>query len=283
MEIPAALDLERFSLDNLDGASGRSLVERCRAELAKDGLFNLDGLVRPAAVAQAITEVAPAFAADAFHHARDHNIYFDDRTDVAPAEHGALRRLESSNLTICADQITDGLICHLYEWPPLARFLSLTMGMKELHTMDDPLARVNVMSYGDGQQLNWHFDRSEFTTTLLLQEADDGGVFEYRSDLRKDDDANLDGVADLLHSDCLSWSQHGPPGGPRDWAAAALGLGLLLLRTPRRDVFRRRANRLLRPSRLRPTHGFRSPDLRCVRYRRRLAAQHRARDRSVRQ
>jgi hypothetical protein len=199
MEIPAALDLERFSLDNLDGASGRSLVERCRAELAKDGLFNLDGLVRPAAVAQAITEVAPAFAADAFHHARDHNIYFDDRTDVAPAEHGALRRPESSNLTICADQITDGLICHLYEWPPLARFLSLTMGMKELHTMDDPLARVNVMSYGDGQQLNWHFDRSEFTTTLLLQEADDGGVFEYRSDLRKDDDANLDGVADLLH------------------------------------------------------------------------------------
>jgi predicted 2-oxoglutarate/Fe(II)-dependent dioxygenase YbiX len=54
------------------------------------------------------------------------------------------------------------------------------------------------MSYGAGQALNWHFDRSEFTTTLLLQSSTEGGAFEYDQDLRSDTDPNYDGVADLL-------------------------------------------------------------------------------------
>jgi hypothetical protein len=54
------------------------------------------------------------------------------------------------------------------------------------------------MAYGPGEALNWHFDRSEFTTTLLLQAPEAGGAFEYRSDLRTETDPNYDGVARLL-------------------------------------------------------------------------------------
>lgn len=64
--------------------------------------------------------------------------------------------------------------------------------------MADPLARANVMAYREGEALNWHFDRSEFTTTLLLQAPEEGGDFEYRTDLRSDNDPNYQGVADLL-------------------------------------------------------------------------------------
>jgi hypothetical protein len=60
------------------------------------------------------------------------------------------------------------------------------------------LARVNTMAYNEGEALNWHFDRSEFTTTLLLQAPEQGGGFEYRTDLRTEDDPNYDGVARLL-------------------------------------------------------------------------------------
>jgi hypothetical protein len=67
--------------------------------------------------------------------------------------------------------------------------------------MDDPLARVNAMAYGEGDTLNWHFDRSEFTTTLLLQAPEAGGEFEYRTDLRSADDPNFEGVARLLRGD----------------------------------------------------------------------------------
>ena len=90
------------------------------------------------------------------------------------------------------------VIIQLYEWKPFATFLAAVMGKAELHTMADPLARVNVMSYAEGQALNWHFDRSEFTTTLLLQAPAEGGEFEFDKDLRSDADPNYSGVADLL-------------------------------------------------------------------------------------
>jgi hypothetical protein len=64
--------------------------------------------------------------------------------------------------------------------------------------MEDPLARVNVMGYRAGEALNWHFDRSQFTTTLLIQEPKAGGEFQYRTDLRSDDDPNYDGVVKFI-------------------------------------------------------------------------------------
>ena len=102
------------------------------------------------------------------------------------------------NHTVCADQISESLICRVYCWPPLARFLALVMGKPRLYEMADPLARVNVMAYRAGEALNWHFDRAEFTTTLLLQEPESGGAFQYRSNLRSDSDPNYEGVARLL-------------------------------------------------------------------------------------
>ena len=57
---------------------------------------------------------------------------------------------------------------------------------------------TTLTSDRDGEALNWHFDRSEFTTTLLLQAPDRGGEFQYRSDLRTDSNPNHDGVARLL-------------------------------------------------------------------------------------
>jgi hypothetical protein len=64
--------------------------------------------------------------------------------------------------------------------------------------MDDPMGRVNVQASRDGEALNWHFDRSEFTTTILLQAPEQGGELEYRRNLRSADDPNFDGVAAVL-------------------------------------------------------------------------------------
>ena len=67
--------------------------------------------------------------------------------------------------------------------------------------MADPMACLNVMSYGPGDQLGWHFDRAKFAVTLLLQAPDGGGAFEYRRNLRTETDPNLDGVGALLSGD----------------------------------------------------------------------------------
>jgi len=192
------LDLDRYPLHALDSPAGKELVSWCRAELDRVGLFNLDRLVRPGAVEKCLSEVNPLLETNAYLHRQHHNVYFLKNVDGVDPDHPALQKATTQNRKICADQMPDSLIMKIYEWPPLIKFLAAVMEKPVLYTMEDPLARVNVFNYKHGEQLNWHFDRSEFTTTLLIQPPTDGGKFLYRRGLRSDDNPNYDGVADLL-------------------------------------------------------------------------------------
>ena len=192
------LDLDRHPLHEIGSVRWQALVDRCKAGLAADGMFNLEGFVRPAALARAVSEIRPVMDTLSFIHKREHNIYFLNAVPGLAPDHPALARMETINRTVCADQIAESAVVRIYEWPPLIVFLAAAMGKEALYPMQDALARVNVMAYRDGEALNWHFDRSEFTTTLLLQSSNEGGEFLYRSDLRTEDDPNYDGVARLL-------------------------------------------------------------------------------------
>lgn len=195
------LDLDRWPLGALDGARGHALVSRCREDLHDAGMFSLPGLIRPEALRACVAEVAHLFDSAAFTHARDHNIYFDDEIEGLDAGHPALRRFTTINRTICGDQIPASTIERIYEWQPLIAFLAAATEKTQLYPMADPLGRLNVMAYREGERLNWHFDRAEFTITVLLQAPLGGGEFQYRSGLRSDTDPNYDGVARLLAGD----------------------------------------------------------------------------------
>ena len=192
------LDLDRYPIDELQSAEGQELVAACRRELAAQGLFNLEGFIRPQALENCVAELTPIVEDHAFTHRRSHNIYFDDDIAGLEANHPALTRFETVNHTICADQIPASILCRIYEWPPILEFLAAVMGKEKLFLMDDALARANVLTSREGEALNWHFDRSEFTTTLLLQSSQAGGKFQYRPGLRSDGDPNYAGVARML-------------------------------------------------------------------------------------
>ncbi len=195
------LDLDTYPLDRPDSPQWRALVERCKADLARDGMFNLEGLMHPQTAQDAALALAPAFASDSFHHERDHNVYFlDDVPGLAP-DHPVLKRFHTSNNTLCGDQVRASPMDRLYRWPEFAGFLAAVMDKPELYRMADELAGLNVISYGEGQALNWHFDRSEFTTTMLLQAPDQGGEFVYCPDMRSNTDPNYDAVARMLQGD----------------------------------------------------------------------------------
>ena len=195
------LDLDRYPLDRPGTDDYRALVARCRAALQSDGLFNLEGFMRPEALQRVVVDVEPVIRDQAFTHSRRHNIYFLPQVDGLASDHPALTEFETTNHTVCADQFPDSLVCRVYEWPPLAAFLAEVMEKPTLHTMADPMACANVMAYRSGEALNWHFDRSEFTTTLLLQAPQAGGDFQYRRDLRSNTDPNYDGVAALIRGE----------------------------------------------------------------------------------
>ncbi len=195
------LDLDRYPVDRPESPAYAALVARCRAELAARGMFNLDGFVRQGAIQRAAAELLPLAERDSYTHERRHNVYFVDQVAGLPADHPALRQFDTVHHTLCDDQLAGTIVHRIYEWEPLAGFIAQVMEKPALYVMSDPLARLNVMDYRSGEALNWHFDRSQFTTTLLIQAPEQGGEFEYRSNLRSDTDPNYDGVGRMLRGE----------------------------------------------------------------------------------
>ncbi len=184
-----------------DPARRSAILREAKETLAREGMVTLDGFMTAEAVAKTLQIAKPAFETDSFEHRREHNIYFQPKVDGVAPDHPALATLQTANRTLCADQLAETPLMALYEDPTFVSFLADLMDKPALYTMDDPLARVNAMTYRAGEALNWHFDRSEFTTTILLEAPEGGGDFEYRPALRTADDANYDGVARLLRGE----------------------------------------------------------------------------------
>ena len=196
--IADAVDLDAFPLATPESPAYIALVSRCRKALRNRGMFDLVGFLRPSTISRSLAAVRPLIEHHSFEHRRTHNIYFLPTVEGLPPDHPALRKVETVNRTVCADQLAGSPLMAIYEWAPLRRFIADVIEVDMLHPMADDLARVNVMSYRAGEALNWHFDRSEFTTTVLLQRPLAGGSFEFRSALRTAADPNYDGVGRLI-------------------------------------------------------------------------------------
>ncbi|MFZ4719062.1 MAG: HalD/BesD family halogenase [Ilumatobacteraceae bacterium] len=196
--IAEIVDLDRYPLDQIGSPQWERLVADCQAALRDHGMYDLPGFVRPAVIAATATTLLPRMADESYAVNRTHNIYFLDHIDGLADDHPALTKMLTANHTLCGDQLTDTALTTLYEWEPFQAFIAATVGKPKLHPMADPLACVNVLSYRPGQSLNWHFDRSEFTTTIVLQQPTGGGVFEYRRALRTATDPNYEGVAAVV-------------------------------------------------------------------------------------
>lgn len=193
------VNLSAYPLNNPERRA--AILTSAKQTLDRDGMVTLNDFTTPEAVRATLAVATPKFASESFEHKRAHNIYFQPKIeDIAP-DHPALATLQTANRTLCADQLADTPLMALYEDPAFIGFLADLMDKPALYTMDDPLARVNAMTYRAGEALNWHFDRSEFTTTILLEAPQAGGDFEFRPALRSAENANYEGVAKLLRGE----------------------------------------------------------------------------------
>ena len=73
-------------------------------------------------------------------------------------------------------------IRRLYEADDLTVFIAAVLGKRVLYRSADPLDALEIAIFGDGDELGWHFDNSEFSVTVMYQQAEAGGHFDYRGD-----------------------------------------------------------------------------------------------------
>ena len=176
-------------------------MQSARAAIAADGCAVLKGFVRAASLPALIRE-CDAVAEHAHRNFNQTNVYFtQDRPELDPA-HPLRRFYPRSNAFVPADNFgPTSLLRTLYEWPAFAPFIQEALGEARFFRYADPLADVIVNLAEAGGGFPWHFDTNNYTVTLALQNAEQGGLFEYSPYLRTSTDENYDGVAAVLDGD----------------------------------------------------------------------------------
>ncbi len=200
MELAELIDLEKYPLDRLDADQGLVFMETCRASFAKKGYCSMPGFVRELTRLDCVKEMNALFPT-AYRQDDDHNVYFSSMPPPVACSHPARQTLHTAKWCVPADQLENSIIDQIYGRPEMIDFVARLMGHDKMYLHEDPLAKLNVHYFDEGDQLDWHFDRAHFTVTVLLQKPDAGGEFQVRQGLRTDDNPNYHGVGLLLSGD----------------------------------------------------------------------------------
>jgi 2OG-Fe(II) oxygenase superfamily len=195
------VDLRRYPINEPDSQACRDLVRDCRDQLRDRGVAQLPGFLTPAAVSQ-MTAEAGRLAGRAWASDQSHTVYFEPPDDSAGADHPRALLQHSAKKAIAYDLIPGGApIRRLYESADLTGFIAAVLGKQVLYRSADPLDALEIAIFGDGDELGWHFDNSEFSVTVMYAEAEEGGHFDYYPRLRGERDENYAGVRKVLLGD----------------------------------------------------------------------------------
>lgn len=199
MQLNELLDLDCYPIHEPTSAAYRYAVVEARVGLRRDGCAVVQDLLRPAAVRAISDEIV----------ARKHTTHFSTQTinpyfhvtpnPDYPDHHPVNTFIERSSGFIPGDSwepfTATSLLFHSTE---LARFVADCLEVDSLHCYADPLAGLTANILDPGQQFTWHFDTNDFAVTVLVDEADEGGLFEYAPMIRTADDENFDAIEKIL-------------------------------------------------------------------------------------
>jgi hypothetical protein len=192
------VDTERYALSDLESADGRAVVSRARHELDTLGCTVLRDFVRPS-LRDVLRRECSAFAPQAHFDVEVVNAYNVAVDSGLPDDHPGRIAFDRGNAFVARDRIpAESLISRLYSSELFQRFVARCFELPRLHELGDPLSGLVLNVVTPGMEHPWHFDTNEFTVSMLTQEPQDGGVFEYCPNIRSARDENFDGVRDVL-------------------------------------------------------------------------------------
>lgn len=199
---PARLvDLERYPLQRPESDAIRSVVARARQELRERGAAEIEGFVSPTGVA-ALVRDADQLAARAHASSGQGTAYLEFPDFSLPADHPRLHFADYAVRAVAYDIIPhDSPLRLLYEWDPMKDLIEAVLDRGPIYRYADPFGALNLAVMGRGEQLQWHFDQTDFVVSLAIQSAENGGDFEVAPRIRSADDERYQDVAAVLSGD----------------------------------------------------------------------------------
>lgn len=189
-----------------NGPERDALISEVHAQLAADGCAVLKRFLTERAITL-LTEEADSVASCAHRSFNRTNPYFTVDDPLLDAADPRRRFYDRSNAFIPADNfIPTGPLRVIQDFSAFDPFIQTCLQQKNFYRYADPLADVIVNMAEEGEGFPWHFDTNNFTITLAIQSAEEGGLFEYAPNIRAEGEnfpavrAVLDGTSDLVCS-----------------------------------------------------------------------------------
>lgn len=199
ISISDLVDLERYPIDKPESAGYSLAVEAARVELRAEGCAVVKDLVRPDAVATLNNEIIERKHTTHFSTQTINPYFHVDHNPDYPDRHPMNTFIERSSGFLPGDSWETGCATDvLFRSRELAQFLADCLEIPELHCYADPLAGLTANILDPGQQFTWHFDTNEFAVTVLVDSADEGGLFQYVPAIRSSSDEGFDHIQEVL-------------------------------------------------------------------------------------
>lgn len=192
------VDTARYPLSDPGSAEWERAVYRAQHELRELGCSVLPGFIRPTRWDDLRREGA-SIASSAYYDVETVNVYNVDIDRTLPDGHPGRIAMRRGNAFVARDRIPAHLLIHrLHSSQSFQRFVASCFELPRLYELADPLAGLCLNVINPEMEHPWHFDTNEFTVSLLTQEADAGGTFEYCPNIRTARAEQLDDVLSVL-------------------------------------------------------------------------------------
>lgn len=198
------MNFEKYPwLNDLTSAEARASMEAARTKFQINGAVTFPDFLATQALADCVNDAT----------GRENTAFTTDDTHTAYLKPPDTTRFSANSVynhqmrtqvaSTAFDELPKGSVLNtLYQSPILLELVS-SIVQKKLFLSDDPLGCCSINVFRPGYHHSFHFDESEFSTTLMIQEAEDwsSGLFQYTSPLRGSlEDLVLSSVASALHA-----------------------------------------------------------------------------------
>lgn len=188
----------RYPLSLPSSPAWKRVVSHIRHELETIGCSVLRNFIRPSQLT-ALRRESECLAPLAYYTLETVNAYNIALDANLPHDHPGKVLMERGNAFVARDRIpSDGLLHQAYTCALFQQFIADCFDLSQVYPLADPLAGLCLNVIPPGREHPWHFDTNEFTVSLLTQQQEAGGLFEFCPQIRTPLAENLEAVRAVL-------------------------------------------------------------------------------------